>query len=178
MVMLKSRMGSKLVGLGWFLAGLVVLSGCGTDRPGRSASAQHGKSGQPSVERISMLATPVAFGGGSTVGVNGVAAKIFAAAAEDKKTRPIREGTVDFLLFDGILKELPPGGAGGRHIWTFAAKELEPLKISTAIGAAYLFALAWGSDVPAGDTITLVARYHPLEGPVIYSQPCYLSLGH
>jgi len=119
----------------------------------------------------------VAFSGGPQVGINGIAAKLFAAAEGDKKTRAIPAGTVEFYMFDGMLRGFPAGGQGGRHMWTFEAAELKPMKISTAIGTAYQFALCWGDDVPRTATISIIARYRIEDGPDIISAPCYLTLG-
>jgi hypothetical protein len=151
-----------------------VLSGCFTSVPVKAPP--EGAARSSSINGLSLLTMPMAISIHSHSGVDGVAVKIFASSPGQTKSQPIQAGTLDILMFDGIVKEPQTTNGSARHVWSFAASQLAAYKISTAVGAAYTFALSWDNDAPAGDKITLFAHYRPPQGPPVFSAPGYLLI--
>ena len=152
-----------------------ALSGCFTSVR-TTAPPERGARSSSSINGLSLLTMPMAISIHSHTGVDGVAVKVFASSPGQPKSQPIREGTLDILMFDGVVKDPPAENGSSRHVWTFAATQLAPYKISTAVGVAYTLALSWDNDVPADDKITLFARYRPPQGAVVFSAPGYLLI--
>ena len=157
------------------LALAAVLSGCLTSVR-TSAPPERGARSSSAINGLSLLTMPMAISIHSPSGVDGVAVKVFASSPGQTKAQVIREGTLDILMLDGVVKELPAENAPSRHVWSFTATQLAPYKISTAVGPAYTLALSWDNDVPSGDKITLFARYRPPQGAAVFSAPGYLLI--
>jgi hypothetical protein len=163
------------------LAALVLLSlllgpsGCGTSRP-PAKPASGGASSGPRVDELNLVTMPVAVNLESKLGINGIQAKVYAVDYQRPKTQPIKDGTLEMLMFEGLVGDSFDQTNRCRHLWSFPAPELAAYAVTTTVGTGYLFALTWGKDQPRADKITVVARYQPPQGRIIYSAPSYISI--
>jgi hypothetical protein len=162
------------------LAALMLLSlllgsaGCVTSGP-RAKPAPNGRS-SGRIDELDLVTMPVAVNLESKLGLNGIEVKIYACDYQRPKPQPIKEGTLEILMFEGLVGDSFDQTNRCRHLWSFPARDLVTSAVSTTVGTGYLFPLAWGKDRPHADKITVVARYLPPQGPMIYSAPSYISI--
>ncbi|MBM3837734.1 MAG: hypothetical protein FJ398_07175 [Verrucomicrobia bacterium] len=109
-------------------------------------------------------------------GVDGFAIQVYAVNRRHLKAQPIQDGTLDVLMYDGLVKDLRRDNQSFRHVWSFAADELKRFAFDTAIGVSYRLTLNWGTDKPRDDKITLIVRYRPSQGASIYSAPSSIAI--
>ena len=152
---------------------VAVLGGCATSRPGGSSSS---RSDQTRIDELNLLAMPVAINLDSVPGVDGFAIQVYAVDRSRPKTQAIQNGTLDILMYDGLLKEIIPDASQYRHVWSYPADQLKVYAAGTTIGASYRFTLNWGADKPRDDKVTLIARYRPVQGAAIYSAPSSIAI--
>lgn len=158
---------------------LLAAAGCDTDAPpARSgASVAAPSSGSSRIDEINLIAMPVPVNLESLPGVDGVMLKVFAVDSRHPHTQPIRTGTLELLLFDGLVRPSAAMTNGWLHQWSFPAVELSGYAFTTTtIGTGYTFRLGWGLDRPHQEQITLIARYLAPGGAAIYSAPSYLPM--
>jgi hypothetical protein len=163
------------------LAALMLLSlllgspGCGTSGP-PAKPPPGGASAAPRVDELNLVTMPVAVNLESKLGINGINVKVYASDYQRPKTQPVKDGTLEILMFEGLVGDSFDQTNRCRHLWSFQAWELAPYAVTTTVGTGYLFPLAWGKDQPRADKITVVARYQPPQGRTIYSAPSYISI--
>ncbi len=150
---------------------VLLLSGCGTSAPSASvaSSASH-------LDELDLVTSPVAVNLQSQLGVNGIPVKVYAVDYHLPKTQPIRDGTVQILMFEGLVRDAFDQTNRCRHVWSYPARDLALYTFRTTVGTGYLFPLAWGKDQPRTDKIALVARYLAPQGRTLYSAPSYVLL--
>lgn len=150
-----------------------MLFGCVSDRPtpGGATSSSKGP-----VEQLHVLTGPTALNFDQVPGPDGFMARVYAASSRSAATVPILNGTLEVLMFDGVLKDENPTNSKPLRVWTYTASELKPFGQRASIGFAYVLTLAWGEARPTQDKITIVARYVPPRGLPIYSGPTSISL--
>ncbi len=154
---------------------LLGSSGCGTSRP-PAKRAPDNASSRPRVDELNLVTMPVAVNLESKLGINGINVRVYAGDYQRPKTQPIKDGTLEILMFEGLVGDSFDQTNRCRHLWSFPAWELATYAVTTTVGTGYLFPLAWGKDQPRTDKITVVARYQPPQGPMIYSAPSYISI--
>ena len=163
------------------LAALVLLSlflgaaGCVTSGP-RAKPAPKEPSSKARVDELDLVTMPVAVNLESKLGLSGIQVKIYASDSQRPKPHAITDGTLEILMFEGLVGDSFDQTNRCRHLWSFPARDLLTSAVTTTVGTGYLFPLAWGKDRPRADKITVVARYLPPQGPVIYSAPSYISI--
>ena len=153
----------------------LAAAGCVTSGP-QARPAPKEPSSKARVDELDLVAMPVAVNLESKLGLNGIQVKIYAGDLRRPKTQPITEGTLEILMFEGLVGDSFDQTNRCRHLWSFPARDLLTSALTTSVGTGYLFPLAWGKDRPRADKITVVARYLPPQGPVIYSAPSYISI--
>ncbi|MGA2656660.1 MAG: hypothetical protein ABSH34_03975 [Verrucomicrobiota bacterium] len=154
---------------------LLCLSGCGTSGPPARPAPDRPSSGSR-IDELNLVTMPVAVNLESKLGMNGIQAKVYAVDYQRPKTQPIKDGTLEILMFEGLVGESFDQTNRCRHLWSFPARDLATSAVTTTVGTGYAFPLAWGKDRPRADKITVVARYQPPQGPMIYSAPSYISI--
>jgi hypothetical protein len=159
------------------LAALLLLAcpGCVTSGP-RAKPAHDNPASAARIDELNLVTMPVVVNLESKLGVNGVQVKIYAVDFKRPKTQAIREGTLEILMFDGLVGESFDQTNRCRHLWSFPALDLPSYAATTTVGTGYLFPLPWGKDRPRADKMTLIARYLPTQGPAIYSAPSYIAI--
>lgn len=154
---------------------LLALAGCASTKPNGSDSARFSQP-QTRITEINLLAMPVAINLDSVPGVDGFAIRVYAVDPSRPKTQPVESGTLEILMYDGLLKEVLPEIGQYRHVWSFTAQQLKACVFTSAIGTGYRFTLNWGTDQPRDDKITIAVRYRPAQGPAIYSAPSSITV--
>jgi hypothetical protein len=144
----------------------LALPSCSTSGPGA----------KPQITEINLVARPVPVSLGSRPTIDGVEVKIYAANSDHPKAQPIRQGNLDFLLFDGLGSSGVSETNQPFRAWSFPPAELAARVFTSAAGTGYFFTLSWGKDRPQSSTVAVVARYRPPQGPPVYSSACFIEL--
>jgi len=155
--------------LGWLLA---LWVGCASP-PGGGGG--HAGDARGSPDELHLFGVPVTLDLDQQPGSDGFAIRIYASSRTQAKGIPLRNGSVEISMFDGVVSDQKPTAAKPRRVWTFPAGELKSHLCQTAIGTGYQFALRWEDAVPAGDRITVVARYTSPQGRTISSGPSTIA---
>jgi hypothetical protein len=155
---------------------LLGAAGCVTSGPEARKPAPKEPSSKARVDELDLVTMPVTVNLESKLGLNGIQVKIYASDFQRPKPHAITEGTLEILMFEGLVGESFDQTNRCRHVWSFPARDLPTSAVTTTVGTGYLFPLAWGKDRPRADKITVIARYLPPQGPMIYSAPSYISI--
>jgi hypothetical protein len=158
----------------------ILTPGCGS--PGASHAARAPGSGSGSgrgggIAELVLIAAPVAVDLDGVPGADGFRIRIYASAAGRAKGVPISSGTLEIVMYDGIVSAAAGATATPLRTWQFTAEDLRGLAATSALGVGYPLALAWQKAVPAGSHISVIARYVPRRGPAIESAPSSIALG-
>ena len=80
-------------------------------------------------------------------------------------------GTLEFLLFAGILRSEQIARAKPLRTWSYVGEPLHRHARRDIVGWHYMLRLDWGADVPKADAVTLISRYKLPDGRWLYSDP-------
>jgi hypothetical protein len=127
------------------------------------------------ITEINMLAVPVALNLDSLPGPDSVAVKIYAGNLREARPIPIVAGTLELLMFDGVLKK-SSNAPTPLHVWSYPARELKRYEFKASIGIGYEFTASWTTNKPAAAKVTLISRYLSESGSPIYSAPSTISI--
>jgi hypothetical protein len=152
---------------------LALLAGCASRPPGAAGPSAIAAS---PIDEVHLLSVPAALNLDQLPGADGFAVKIFAGNRKQPKPVSVTSGTLEILMFDGVLKDRNPSTAKPLRIWSFSASQLKDHLEKTSIGASYRFTLLWGEAKPAQENITILARYVSTAGATIYSAPSTISV--
>jgi len=152
----------RLVGLGMVLA-IGLTSGCATGGGG-------------GVSELHLFGVPVAINLDQKPGPDGIGVRIYASAAGGGEGIAIRQGTLEVLLFDGIVSAAVAQTTPPLKVWSFNPSELKPYAGKTSLGAGYQLALKWGAEVPRQSVVTVIARYRSTEGALLWSSANTVSV--
>jgi hypothetical protein len=137
----------------------LIPAGCTTGAGGRNEAPAE----------LHLFGLPVALNLDEKPGPDGIGVRVYASGAGLAMGVPISRGTLEVLMFDGIvgesgLRTMPP-----RHTWTLPAAALKPFASLTSLGTGYQLALRWEQDSPRTRVVTVMARYHSPEGGELQS---------
>jgi len=145
----------------------LVLAAAGCAGPGHSAKPQPAPAVTSSpIDELNLVSMPMAINVNSQPGsANGIAVKVYALDRDRPKTQRIAKGTLELVMFDGIVTI--PSAQTNRVLrtWSFPASELASHGFVTAVGTGYFFSLGWGKDRPHSSQLTVVARFLPPHRP-------------
>jgi hypothetical protein len=128
------------------------------------------------IDELNLVSMPVPVNLESLPGIDGIVVKIYAVDTRHPRPQPIRSGTVEIRMFDGLVRDVATNTNNLRHVWIFPAQDLSGYAMTTGIGTGYSLPLGWGKDQPRQDKITLAARYLPPQGNPVYSTPSYVPI--
>jgi hypothetical protein len=154
------QMAPRWMWLSLSAATLLLVSGCASPGGGRSA-----------VDQLHLLTIPLAVNFDNAPGADGFAIKVYASLAGEPKPVAISRGSVEILMYDGVIRTTDLETARPLRTWTFADDTLRDRQYTTSIGVGYQFALPWGDAKPTADRITVLARYRSPDGKVTASLP-------
>ena len=154
----------------WWL--LLLLVGCShTEKRPAPVSA----SAPANVEKLNLLAAPIALNLDGLPGPDAVLVKVYAGNARNPKPVPITSGTLDLLAFEGLLSK-STNVPSPFKVWTFTASELRRMQFKASIGIGYEITGSFIGLKPKADKLTVLARYRPDPEHAIYSSPSTISL--
>ena len=152
-----------------------MLLGCVPDRPHPGARyTPHVVHGE--ITELHLLSSPAAVRVDTAGKMAGFAGQIYASNPRIAGALVIEEGSLEVLLFDGLLSNVPIETLKPAQVWTFSAAELKRLERGTSIGASYSLSLVWSELKLIQDRVTAVARYTNRRGIKIYSAPAVIFL--
>ncbi|MCP5518467.1 MAG: hypothetical protein H7A45_14535 [Verrucomicrobiales bacterium] len=147
---------------------LALLAGCAgpTAPEGRPAL----------ITQLNVMIAPAVLNLDVVPGPDGIGVKLHAFSPTSAKSVAIREGWLEFLVYDreGVLAD-PPRPF---HQWSYEAGQLEGHRSEAAVGFVYDFLLSWIPKTLASSRIAVVARYHPSQGPTVTSTPAAITTGN
>lgn len=150
----------------WIFSLLTALcfAGCATTSGGRGDA----------IDEVHLFGLPMTFNMDANPGADGFAVRIFVTKGGAAKGSPITIGTLEVLMFDGVVSADHVMADQPKQTWRFTPHQLLPLREQTSLGTGYRFALRW-QEPPTHSYITVVARYVPQNGPPVYSAPSAIS---
>ena len=148
-----------------------VLVGCSA--PEKRAKPVFTSSGI--IEKLNLLAAPIALNLDGIPGGDAIAVKIYATNPREARPIPITSGSVDLLAFEGVLAA-STNAPQPFKTWTFTASELRRLQFKASIGIGYQITASFAGIKPKSDRLTILARYLNGTGRPIYSSPSTISL--
>ena len=154
-----------------FLVLGAILLGCSNTTIRRPAPA----SAPTSIDRLNLLAAPIALNLDGMPGPDAVAVKIYASNTRNPKPVPITSGSVDLLAFEGLLGNSTNVPTPFKT-WTYTASELRRMQFKASIGTGYQITASFIGLKPKSDKLTVVARYRPDPSHAIYSSPSTISV--
>lgn len=116
-----------------------------------------------------MFGVPVALELDGKPGPDGIGVRIYASARGTAHGLPIRRGTLDVLMFEGMVDTRLIGTMPAQQVWSFSPAQLQGMSAATSLGMGYQLALRWEKAPPREPIVTVVARYRSPEGRIIYS---------
>ncbi len=146
------------------IAAGLVLAGCGTTRTGGS-----------DVQSIHVFAVPVAVNLDRNPGPDGFSIRVYARGAKSSKGVRLHGGTLEVLMFDGLVSAMETPPVEPLRTWRFTGTELKQHLGRSAVGEGYRFTLGWEHARQTQGRISLVTRYHPPSGAAIASAPASVS---
>lgn len=153
--------------LAFAIAILPLAPGCGTMGGGGTTRIP--------IDALHLLTIPVAVNFDGAPGADGFAIKVYASRANEPKPIPIPNGSIEILMFDGIISSSEMKETKPLRNWTFEGPALRDRQYRTSIGVGYQFALAWGDARPTQERITVLVRYRAPDGRVISSLPSSIA---
>ena len=147
-----------------------ALAGCGA--AGRDRAAPRPSGG---IQVVNLQAMPTAVNWDDSPGADGLRVRVYLFQVD--RPEPVQaRGALEFLLYEGAVRAEDLAGARVVRTWRFDRGELPAYAARSLAGWGYVFALGWGSEVPAAGTITLVARYVPAGGEPVSSSPVAITV--
>lgn len=131
----------------------------------------------PRVDKIELESFPSAVNLDDQPGPDGVSLKVRLYNLDVPLAFALTQGEIEFVLYEGSVKEAEIGGAEPFYIWKFSAAQIGQSGRKTVVGWQYALSLNWLTSVPSTSVVTLVARIpRPDDGP-IYARPVLLTMG-
>ena len=153
--------------------GLALCCGCATDG---ARSAPRGLKTSREVTQLHLLSFPTAINLDAVPGQDGVAVKVFGGNSKRPKPFALREGTLEILLIDGLLKSNPDDRTKPLKTWSFSISDLRRHEFESTIGVGYELTLLWEGARPTRGRATLLARLKLSDEKTIYSTPNPITL--
>lgn len=158
----------KWTALALLLLVSLLVVGCQSSKPKSGRRLPSPTTELSELHLLSALAAVSPEGGG---GSTGFAVRIYASSQKSAKTVPIGGGTVEILMFDGIVPSQSGTIPKPLRVWNYTARELAAYGKVGPVGASYSVTLPWGEAKPTQDRITVVACYTSPQGKKLYSAP-------
>ena len=128
------------------------------------------------IDQINLLAVPVALDFDGLPGPDGFVVKVYAGNRTRPKPVPLVNGTLEVLMFDGLLEGRDTKTAEPHRRWTYSAEDLKAFAIKSSIGTGYQLAPRWEKAKPTTDKISILAHYTSPEGASVYSAASIIAV--
>lgn len=131
----------------------------------------------PRVDKMELESFPSAVNLDDQPGPDGVSLKLRLYNLDVPLAFALTQGEIEFVLYEGSVKETEIGGAEPFYVWKFSSAQIAQSGRKTVVGWQYALSLNWLTKVPTTSVVTLVARIpRPNDGP-IYARPVHLTMG-
>lgn len=141
------------------------VAGCATMSAGGRGDA---------VEEVHLFGLPATLNLDNKPGADGFGVRVFITKAGSVKGAALQSGSLEILMFDGVVDSAEAASQTSQQIWKFTARELAQYRDQSSLGVGYQLTLRW-NEAPKRRNITAVARYVPPKGSPIYSAPSAIS---
>lgn len=150
------------------------LPGVATPLPAKPSSAV---TPLPRVDKMELESFPSAVNLDDLPGPDGVSLKLRLYNLDVPLAFALTQGEIEFVLYEGSIKEAEIGGAEPFYIWKFSSEQIAQSGRKTVVGWQYALSLNWLTTVPKTSVVTLVARIPRPDGGPIYARPVHLTMG-
>jgi hypothetical protein len=123
------------------------------------------------LDQLHLLSVPIAVNFDNAPGADGFAIKVYASRQDVPKPVAISNGSVEILMFDGVVRAGELNKVQPLRTWSFDTAALRARQYRTSIGVGYQFAISWGDAKPTAGHITVLARYRAADGRSLTSLP-------
>ena len=110
-------------------------------------------------------------------GADGVILKMRLYNLQQPLAFTLNQGEIEFLLYEGNVKERDLAVAQPINIWRIQANQMKPYASKTLVGFQYVITLTWLDRAPQSSTITVIARILRPEGGPLYARRVVLTTG-
>lgn len=159
---------------GCLVAAVGLLAGLST-----GCAAGRGDQGGRGVSRIhavTLHAMPTAINWDGEPGPDGVRAGVYLFRRDRDASLMVAEGTVEFVLYDGLFRAEELDGQPVFRRWRFPADLLPAYRVRSIVGPGYRVQLGWGAAGPTSSSLTLVARHVAADGTAVDSRPLTIQV--
>ena len=122
------------------------------------------------VDSIRLFTSPSLLNFDNQQGVDGFLAKIYAIQNGTPKPVEIRDGRIEFALYEEVVEGEP------LQVWGYEEVALERQMSNSRIGIVYDFQISWDSKNKPTKKAAVLARYIAPDGREIRALPVVLSL--
>lgn len=140
------------------------------------AAAPVSKGSRGGIDELHLFTVPVALNLDREPGPDGFEIKVYASSAERAKGVPITKGSLEVVMYDGVVSAGGLEAAKPLHTWTYTAAQLKPFASTSSLGVGYRMAIRWAKDSPKGASITVVVRHLLPKRETIYSSPSVIAV--
>jgi len=152
-------------------AAIQLVSGCVVEgETKRKGDNKIGLFGGSKVDSIRLFTSPTLLNFDNVQGVDGFLAKIYAVQNGTPKPVEIKDGKIEFALFEGVVEGEP------LQVWRYEAIDLKTRMSNSRIGIVYDFQISWDSKNKPRKKAAVLARYIAPDGREIRALPVVLSL--
>ncbi len=151
--------------LGALLGGIIGCASSSSRSGGPAAGSDAG------IEEVNVLIAPAALNFDGIPGPDGLSLRVYLGNPREAKYLPLPNGTLEVVMFDGILKPAEMASSQPLHVWSYPADELRAYGQKTSIGVSYVLTPMWGADRPTHNRVTVLVRCVSPQGKKTYSSP-------
>ena len=152
----------------WLFLIAAFMAGCA------STQGEHGLFRETRIREIHLLTMPMALNLDQIPGADGFAVKIYAIDKDRPKSVSITGGSLEILIYDGVLTLPSLATNTPVSTWRFTSSELSGFAQTTSVGVVYALTPTWGDRKPRRDKITVIACYAPQDQGAAEHRVCSL----
>jgi hypothetical protein len=130
---------------------------------------------QEKITHLNVITFPRALDLDGRPGPDGISIKVYASAKDIPKPVPLRKGTLEVLMFDGVFQRQGPPPPVLKQ-FTLTAEELRRAEFTAKIGTGYQLSLPWGTNLPTRQIMSVAARFTDPDGKIAISRPSSISV--
>jgi hypothetical protein len=151
---------------------LCLLTGCASPKSTNSAP----RFSSSEIQEVHILTTPFAVNFDQVGGPDGFAVRVYAGNPQNVKPFEITQGSLEILMFDGVVPMADIGKVEPLRTWKYSAREIKNYMRNTSIGTSYTFTPVWEKAEPQKGKITVVVCYTSTKGMKVYSSPSSIAM--
>ncbi len=129
----------------------------------------------PRVDKIELEMAPFALNLDSAPGPDGVQVKVRFYNLEQPRAFTLQQGAIEFILFEGRVKDEEIAEIEPFYTWYFSAADLQSMGRNTLVGIQHAIVLNWAGHTPRATSLTLAARIPRPNASPLYARPVFLS---